>query len=210
MFFFFFFLSWRILSCILVCLSWSGDPKGLILHLCWTCFCDFNPHLAAFVTFRTQNGLPKEDNLSCPPVEDCKEVKITHSPAWASPFLGTFARIKEPFQSVSSPISQSMIHKELGILALQDGYLDALACHLIGQPLWIVPSSSQHFISESLAYLWQAEQAWTQSQSSFRLWPWEAPWPAWNYKGRPWQFWAIPEASYFWSRALSSAPVPAL
>ena len=90
----FFFLCWRILNHILVCLSWSCDPKGLIFHLCWTSFCFFNPHLAAFVNMGRQNGLPKEDNLSCPPVEDCKEVKITHSPAWASTFLGTFARIK--------------------------------------------------------------------------------------------------------------------
>ena len=58
---------------------------GLILNLCWICFCDFNCHLATFV--RILNGLPQGDNLSCSPVKECKEVTGTHFPAQGLPFL---------------------------------------------------------------------------------------------------------------------------
>ena len=33
------------------------------------------------VTVDIHNGLPQGDNLSLPPVKDCKEMKLTSSPA---------------------------------------------------------------------------------------------------------------------------------
>ena len=62
-----------------------------MLNSCWICFCDFNPHLATFVS--THNGLPQGDNLSHPLRKDCKEMKPTHSPASGRSrcFSGTLA-----------------------------------------------------------------------------------------------------------------------
>ena len=37
--------------------------------------------LATFVTVGIYKGLTQGDNLSYPPVKDCKEVKLIHSPA---------------------------------------------------------------------------------------------------------------------------------
>ena len=34
-----------------------------------------------FFIITVHNGLPQGDNLSCPPVKNCKEVQLTHSPA---------------------------------------------------------------------------------------------------------------------------------
>ena len=62
------------------------NQEELILKLCWIRFCDFNPHLATFVIVSIHNGLPLGDNLSCLPVNDCKEVNLTHSPTWSLPY----------------------------------------------------------------------------------------------------------------------------
>ena len=45
--------------------------EGLILNLCWICFCDFNPNPAPFVSIH--NGLPQGGNLSGPPEQDCRK-----------------------------------------------------------------------------------------------------------------------------------------
>ena len=48
--------------------SWSGalvTREGLILNLCWICFCDFNPHPTTLVIVNIHNDLPQGDNLSC-------------------------------------------------------------------------------------------------------------------------------------------------
>ena len=57
------------------------NQEELILNLCWISFCDFNPHLATFAIVSAHNGLPLGDNLSCPPVRDCKEANVTRSSA---------------------------------------------------------------------------------------------------------------------------------
>ena len=57
------------------------NQEELILNLCWIRFCDFNPHLATFAIVSVHNGLPLGDNLSCPPVRDCKEANVTRSSA---------------------------------------------------------------------------------------------------------------------------------
>ena len=58
------------------------NQEELILNLCWISFCDFNPHLATFAIVSVHNGLPLGDNLSCPPLRDCKEANVTHSSPW--------------------------------------------------------------------------------------------------------------------------------
>ena len=55
------------------------DQEELILNLCWISFCDFNPHLATFVIVCIHNRLLLGDNLSCPPVNNCKEADLTLS-----------------------------------------------------------------------------------------------------------------------------------
>ena len=62
------------------------NREGLVFNLYWICFCDFNPHLAAFVIAGIKNVLPQGYSLSLPPVKDHKEVKLTHFPAWGLPF----------------------------------------------------------------------------------------------------------------------------
>ena len=63
------------------------NEEGLVFILYWVCFCDFNPHLAAFVIVGRHNGLPREDNLTpavtlyAHPLKDSKEEKLTHPPA---------------------------------------------------------------------------------------------------------------------------------
>ena len=57
------------------------NQEELILNLCWISFSDFNPHLASFIIVSIQNGLLLGDNLSCPPVRDCKEANVTRSSA---------------------------------------------------------------------------------------------------------------------------------
>ena len=48
--------------------------ERLILNFCWICFCNFNPHPAAFVSLL--NELPWGDNLSCLPLKELKEGKL--------------------------------------------------------------------------------------------------------------------------------------
>ena len=55
------------------------NQEELILNLYCISFCDFNPHLSTFVIVIIPNGLLWEDNLSCPPVRDCKGENLTHS-----------------------------------------------------------------------------------------------------------------------------------
>jgi len=57
------------------------QPGRLILNLHWISFCDVNPYFSAFVIISIQDGLPQGDGLSLTTMKDCKEVKLTHSPA---------------------------------------------------------------------------------------------------------------------------------
>ena len=123
--------------------------ERLILNLCCICFCNFNPHLATFISMNY--GLPRGDNLS---FLDHKEVKPTHSPAWGLAFWGTFARIEFYLLCllISPPHLWSI--KEPGNQALTRWWFwGASTIFWVSQ---LAPDKvscwSQHLISQSLTY----------------------------------------------------------
>ena len=50
-------------------IKWRCNQEGIILNLYWTCFCDFNPYLAAFVIISIHKGLHQGEYLTPPTCE---------------------------------------------------------------------------------------------------------------------------------------------